>query len=414
MALAASTSLATPHAALGFDVERPAIDPDPAAMLRRMSAACGRPYRDLVKEFASLALGPGRISIFEYEALRLYDQSLGVAAKRRFVGAEVAARIWSVANFRPDYYALADIKVAANGLFAAHGFPTADRLALFRLDAGMPSSQLLHTRDELRAFLARAGHYPLFGKPMDGLQSLGAVSLDDYDAVSGRLLTADGRALPLDAFVEGLAKHYPAGYVFQKRLSPHRDVRRICGDRLATVRLITILADGEPILLRSTWKIPAGGNVADNFWRKGNLLGQLEPDTGRVLRVLRGVGVGLEELTHHPDTGAPIQGMVVPNWRDVTRLAIEGARVVKDLPLIGWDIASVDGGAVMIELNHNPDFLLTQLADGRGMLDDILGTFLDAQRRAALHWRRETARGERRRRFAVLHSLLKGAQSALR
>jgi hypothetical protein len=359
MALAASTSLATPHAALGFDVERPAIDPDPASMLRRMSTASGRPYRDLVKEFASLALGPGRISIFEYEALRLYDQSLGSTEKRRFIGAEAAARIWSIANFRPDYYALADIKVAANGLFAAHGFATAERLALFRL-------------------------------------------------------TADGRALPLDGFVEDLARHYPAGYVFQRRLSPHRDVRRICGDRLATVRLITIIADGEPILLRSTWKIPAGGNVADNFWRKGNLLGQLEPETGRVQRVLRGVGVGLEELTHHPDTGAPIQGMVVPNWRDVARFAIEGARVVKDLPLIGWDIASVDGGAVMIELNHNPDFLLTQLADGRGMLDDVLGAFLAARQRDEIRWRRETAHRERRRRFAVLHSLLKGARSALR
>src|SRR3546814_6489185 len=44
-------------------------------------------------------------------------------------------------------------------------------------------------------------------------------------------------------------------------------------------------------LFRSTvLKIPAGANIADNFWRAGNMLANIDPEHGTILRVLRGTG----------------------------------------------------------------------------------------------------------------------------
>ena len=166
----------------------------------------------------------------------------------------------------------------------------------------------------------------------------------------------------------------------------------MCGDRLATVRLMTIWSQGEPKLLRACFKIPAGSNTADNFWRPGNLLARLDLDTGRIGRVVRGTGIGLEELTHHPDTGAPLVGTEVPNWAALTEAALEGARLLKHVALIGWDIAPVDAGAVIVELNQTPDFLLPQLADRRGMLDIDFARFLAERKQDAAASDRKSTR----------------------
>jgi hypothetical protein len=48
-------------------------------------------------------------------------------------------------------------------------------------------------------------------------------------------------------------------------------------------------------------KIPAATSIADNYWRPGNLLADLDPMTGVIRRVVRGKGLELEELSKHPE-----------------------------------------------------------------------------------------------------------------
>ncbi len=104
------------------------------------------------------------------------------------------------------------------------------------------------------------------------------------------------------------------------------------------------------------------------------------------MRVLRENAGRFDEITHHPDTGARIVGTVVPHWQEVTGLAIEGAQVLEEVPMVGWGIAPVDSGAVIVELNETPDFKLHQLADRRGMLDATLMSFLAERRNHAGRW----------------------------
>jgi len=389
---------APPEEAASIEVAKPAQSLSLAGTLMQIAAETGTPYFHLIREFAGLAFGPGKLNFEEYVALRLFDPKMYEGAdKKAFVGMAASRWIWLQANHRIEYFGLIDNKIAANALFAAYGFPTIPTLAVFSEQIGRPAPALLHTGEALRSFLTRSDIYPLFGKPIDGIQSLGSASLDRYDAGRGALVTAGGREIPLDTFIADLRTHYGSGYLFQKRISPHAGVRAICGDRLATVRLLTIWAEGEPRLLRACWKIPGGSNTADNFWRPGNLLAQLDLDTGRIGRVVRGTGTGLDELTRHPDTGAALAGIEVPNWRAVTEIALEGARLLKQVALIGWDIAPVDDGAMLVELNQSPDFLLPQLADRRGMLDGAFSAFLAERKRDAAAWKRERKQSVRER-----------------
>ena len=143
-------------------------------------------------------------------------------------------------------------------------------------------------------------------------------------------------------------------------------------------------------------------HAADNFWRPGNLLAQLDLESGRVVRVIRQSGTTHEEITHHPDTGVPIAGTFVPNWQEIKRLAVDCAKVLEALPLVGWDIAPVDTGAVLVEPNVTPDLRLHQIADGRGILDSVLKDFLRQRKKDAAEVLRIARRNAARDRLALL------------
>jgi hypothetical protein len=164
--------------------------------------------------------------------------------------------------------------------------------------------------------------------------------------------------------------------MFQERVKPHAAVRAICGDRLATVRVYTINGERGPEVFRAAWKVPAGKNTADNFWRKGNILAAVDYETGKVTRAIQGFALDQVEITHHPDTGAELVGAVVPNFSTVLNLALEGARVFDTIRAVGWDIAPTDDGGVIVEGNHAPDYNLVQMAERRGVLDARMNAFL--------------------------------------
>jgi len=398
MPTATETALAPgPGETAAIDIERPPAQVDLASTFRTVAAECGTSLLGLVKDYARLAFGPGRLSLDEYLALRLFDPRLYADTdKRAFVGLTQSRKIWLKANFRIEGFGLAENKIAADALFGAYGFRTTPTQALFCNRIAMQSPRLLRTEAELGEFLRDPQHYPLFAKPLDGFQSLGSASLDRYDRASDSLITVTGQSLPLARFAADISVNYGQGYLLQRRVSPHAEVRAICGDRLATVRLLTVITEGAPRIIRACWKIPAGTHGADNFWRQGNLLAQLDLASGRVLRVIRGVGMALEELTHHPDSGAPLIGAAVPNWSEVTRTAVEAAKVLPDLKLVGWDIAPVDDGAMLVELNHTPDFILPQLSDRRGIMDAEFRRFLGECEQLSRKWQRDVRAGLKR------------------
>lgn len=147
--------------------------------------------------------------------------------------------------------------------------------------------------------------------------------------------------------------------------------------------MLTLLGPDGPEVLGAAWKIPAGGNAADNYWRAGNLLAQLDRSTGEVRRAITGVGFELKAATHHPDTGVAFAGFHHPDWSALLGLALEGARLMRHVPLIGWDIAGGPDGPVIVEMNETPDFGLIQLAERKGLYTPAFAAMVERQRAAA-------------------------------
>jgi hypothetical protein len=350
---------------------------DLPTLLKRIASEFGRAPNQVVAELARLAFGPGKLSIDEYFAMRLFDdKGLGGTDKRAFLGLDAMRRVWMKANYNQEWWGIMREKLAITSLLGAYGFPVIPTLALYSNVMRMPSTRMLTSRETLKAFLLEGANYPIFGKPMDEKQSLGTASLVGVEAASGTLSTIGGEKLEIEDYLDTITEKYGQGYIFQKRVVPHADVRAIAGDRLATVRVMTILTAKGPELLRAAWKIPAGANAADNFWRPGNLLCTLDLSTGMVLRCVSGGGLTQKEHAEHPDSGARITGIKVPMWEELVGVALEAARTLKDTPLIGWDMAATDAGALIVEPNFTPDFILPQIADRRGMMDERMKAFL--------------------------------------
>ena len=363
--------VARQHAAPGVD----------APLLKIVAASKVSPLK-IMRDYVGLAFGPGKITFEDYTQLRLFDGAFWSGVDRRtVVGRGGSAAISMAINYRRDWWAVAMNKVASTSYLAAYGFPVIPILAIYCNSLKTGAANVACDEQQLHKILTDESNYPMFGKPADGVQSLGSVGLRRYVPQKKSIETHEGREILLDTFVSQLRTHYPDGYLFQKFLTPHVAIRALCGDRLATVRIITLATEAGPKVFRICWKIPAGENAADNYWRKGNLLAKIDIDQGRVQRVLSGVGLDLLQHDLHPDTDVPLIDFQIPHWQRALNTAIEAAQMMRHIPLIGWDVAVLDEGPVIVEMNQTPDFILPQLADGRGVLETELTDFMAVQKR---------------------------------
>ena len=194
--------------------------------------------------------------------------------------------------------------------------------------AGCGGAAALTEPPALAAHLRGRLAYPCFAKPVAGIRSVGVAACEGYDAATDSLLFKGGRSLGVDVFVGELEPYRKHGYLFQEMLAPHPALEALCGRRVSTVRLIILLMeDATPAILHALWKIPVGDHPADNFWRPGNLLAALDAADGRVTRVIQGVGPDQRELERHPDSGAQLKDVLLPEWPALTALGLKAATV---------------------------------------------------------------------------------------
>ena len=330
----------------------------------------GVPFAQQSRDMLSLRRGSGGIEPNEYYYFGLYDRTLfDDAARAAFLGRWRVHRMASA--FNEEVFGKTGDKVAIQRMLAAVGIAVPRTLALYNRD-GTVDEGIRHVGDidDLRRLFLEIPSAGLFGKPVSSVGSLGVISIDGFDVESDRLQISDGGSVSLREFVVELKRYEEDGYQFQERLHCHFDIKPILGNRIGTLRVL-VANDGEPQIVRTSWKIPTGTNMADNFWRKGNLLAAVEPETGRVYRVVDDVYPRLKEVTEHPDSHVRLIDFMLPDWREMREMVIEASRTLTGLPLLGWDVALTDRGPVIVEVEGNGGHpMMTQLAQGRGLLEE--------------------------------------------
>ena len=236
-----------------------------------------------------------------------------------------------------------------------------------------PDTVTLRTTAELaRFFLAHSRQDgTVFGKVNAGVASFGVFLV--LEGGSEHLHIHGEGWMDYETFLTQFVGE--ATYLLQPRVRNHPFLARWT-EHLATVRLYLLLGKrGGAHIPFAVLKLPSSDNIADNFWRPGNLVCALDPERGAILKARTKDAFGTTDHDEHPATGAPLVGETLPMWDRVLDLAQACAPIFAPIRYQSMDIAITPAGPMLIEINTGGSFTLAQFASGRGFLTDEVREF---------------------------------------
>ncbi|TVP47757.1 MAG: hypothetical protein EA350_04385 [Gemmatimonadales bacterium] len=216
-------------------------------------------------------------------------------------------------------------------------------------------------------------------KPRDGRHGEG-IRICTLDDTGPRV---NGRPMPweeLEALPTGLD-----GVLVQELCAPGDYMNRIFPGAASTIRVLTIVpAGGKPRAIRGAQRIATAASAPLDNITRGGLPATIAMDSGELGAARNYSPRGLQEFTHHPDTGAPIQGVRIPGWPEIVSQLEEVVGRLPELQYVGWDLmVTAPGTFRIIEGNHLPGIQLMQLGDPL-LADPAFRSFLDSHGLAQL------------------------------
>ena len=357
-----------PKALLGTPLKAP----EPASQLiLEVARAHGVSPIKQFREMLRLQRGVSGVSFSEYYAGHLYRPELSREEKAEFIGMKGSTTI----NHRCSPIKLGDMrpfirdKVMYTTMLEGIGLPTTKTQAVATHDRGFGAIPALRTVEAIVEFLLEKAVYPVFGKPVEGSQSVGSALLRGVDKTKHMIEMGNGKSFDLTAFAQEIMTDYPEGFIFQDAVAQHKALTDVAGPAVGTLRVVTVIEENVPRVLYTCWKVPSPKAMSDNYWQSGSMLGGVDIETGKVTHCVTGSGMNREEIAQHPVTGKSFAGLQVPHWDRVKDVAIEAHHLTPEFGIFGWDIAVGEDGPVIIECNANPFHALYQLSEGRGILN---------------------------------------------
>lgn len=288
-----------------------------------------------------------------YYTFRLYEPGQLRRSPAFFQGDEddQLFRLLNLHTARDEAELLLD-KARFERWLAAHDLPTVRTLLEFE-EGRVTTSQLGPDGLPLRN---------LFSKPNDALQGRGTERWA-FDGIGW--VGEDGRRRTEPELMSEFAElSRSGGLLVQEQLQNHPALAPLAPGALSTVRILTLRGlDGRVRVVVAVCKLPTGDAPTDHM-RLGGVAAPVDVVTGRLGRA---VGKGkpfLSPVDHHPKTGATIPGFQLPLWEEATALAVRAHDALERLVCVGWDVAILEHGPVIIEGNDNPGHTSSQTPTG--------------------------------------------------
>ena len=209
------------------------------------------------------------------------------------------------------------------------------------------------TPEALAAFCRE--HPVVFAKPAGdfggrGVERLAPGPEADYAALY-HLLTENRQVLVEEAIVQ------------------HPEMSRLCSESVNTLRVVTLLRDGEANIVYALLRMGSGQGHVDNI-SSGGLYTWVDPQ-GKLPYPAFCDKTGLY-YHRHPATGTVFSQFTVPDFPAAVALCCKAALVEPKLGYVGWDVAITPNGPILVEGNNLPGYDMPQNAkfhpDGQGLL----------------------------------------------
>lgn len=309
------------------------------------------------------------LSAFEYGLYGLHAKPLGEV--RDYLTKKQTTTLFNRVNpvgQRPKV----DDKLLFHRLCRTAGIPTPDILAVLSTDGTVDGNEVvLPDFSALIRYFASDARRDVILKPRRDSLGTGVrfVSLR-----AGRAFDLNDQLIDTDTFARELSADMQRDqYLVQPFVRPHSQMATLsAGKALGTLRILAFSEGSEVRILYALLRIPAAGNVHDNFssGNNGNLIAAVDPKTGRLGRAWgrskNSSSRLLDAFACNPDNGAQIEGVQVPMWETIQGLLARAAAAFSDLPCMGWDLAVTEDRVLVIEANANADIIGAQVCCGAG------------------------------------------------
>ena len=151
-------------------------------------------------------------------------------------------------------------------------------------------------------------------------------------------------------------------FICEEFIRQHPVLSQLNPASVNTIRIASLLVDGEVSILSATLKTGAGSErITDNL-SLGGIGAQIDVESGIVCTF--GKDFELKTFTHHPTSGSPILGLQIPHWDAAIDLIKTAHKRLPQCMLYGWDIAITETGVDIVEANSKPGCRIMQVMDG--------------------------------------------------
>ena len=273
-------------------------------------------------------------------------------------------RIYRCVNINPAR-AFFDQKLMLRAFLLAKGFPQTETIALVEgryvlLDPLSESPTQISTHELEQRLLADAGRFVV--KPEGRGRGTGVYLVTSRD---GGLVRQRGR----DVAPFALA-HCQGPTIVERMIEQGAFWRTLSSVSANTIRVVTMWTPGEaaPFIGCAVQRMGTVDTMPTDNWSGGGICARVDVATGRMgigrVHPLKS-GRAQSEYAAHPDTGAQIQGVVIPHWNAVRDTVLRAATSLPTNRYIGWDVFVDDRGRAIIgEGSANTDVNLLQVHGG--------------------------------------------------
>lgn len=332
----------------------------------------GRSVFAIQRDFSRLCKSETKLNMTEYLLHGLfYEDRYTEEERAAFLGNNIH---WPMTHTVNDttWQACAEDKVIAATILQAGGAAVPEFLGIIDRTARIyPQIDKVTTPDDLRALCLKHADKGIFGKIVDGMVGFGTFRIDAADKDS---LHCHGHPpMSYETFLQDIVGDNK--YILQRRLMNH-DTIAPYASALATVRMVNLVDDNSVTVPMASMALSQGNNIADAFWRDGNIACDIDVATGRLTTVAQRDQHEIVYLDDHPGV-AGLKGLVLPHWQDLCEMNERAARLFAPMRYQSTDIAITPTGPVIVEINYGSGFGLPQQASGRGMLTPELRDFFE-------------------------------------
>lgn len=160
--------------------------------------------------------------------------------------------------------------------------------------------------------------------------------------------------------------------IVQPKLTNHAAIREITHAKgLSTIRVVTARKAGDIKVLGACLRVIVGDSETDSFSHgsSGNLLAAVDIERGELIAARGSTSKTwprVKDIVNHPTSRRPLVGVTLPCWPEVLQLVRKAHESIPDLHTVGWDVAVLDTGPIVVEANWRYDIDLIQVAYNKG------------------------------------------------